>query len=294
MKITNIQIKNFRNYPSLNLDVTSDVVVISGPNAVGKTNLLESVYFASLFKSFRDDNEFIFLKDSNQIDIKIQTEKEGQLHTLQIFLERREKIYANFLLDGVKKKRKEAQNFISVVIFDPTDVDLFSKTPDARRKYFNMVLSQKSHAYLEVIGEYKRILFQKSRLLQDIKAGRAQVSGLDVWDEQLAEIGSQIIFERKQFVNFLNTSIAEIYSSISGFHRPVEVVYETLPGETVEEIKNEISLKLKNYRSKELLSASCLVGPHKDDFTLKSEGLLLPPFSSRGELRSQILSLKIS
>jgi DNA replication and repair protein RecF len=76
MKITNIQIKNFRNYPSLNLDVTSDVVVISGPNAVGKTNLLESVYFASLFKSFRDDNEFIFLKDSNQIDIKIQIQKE--------------------------------------------------------------------------------------------------------------------------------------------------------------------------------------------------------------------------
>jgi DNA replication and repair protein RecF len=293
MKITNIQIKNFRNYPSLNLDVTSDVVVISGPNAVGKTNLLESVYFASLFKSFRDDNEFIFLKDSNQIDIKIQIQKEGQSHSLQIFLERRDKIYANFLLDGVKKKRKEAQNFISVVIFDPTDVDLFSKTPDARRKYFNMVLSQKSRAYLETIGEYKKILFQKSRLLQDIKAGRAQATGLDVWDVQLAEVGSQIIFERKKFVNYLNTSIAEIYSSISGFHRPVEVVYETLPGEIPEEIKAEIALKLQNYRAKELLSASCLVGPHKDDFALKSEGLLLPPFSSRGELRSQILSLKI-
>ena len=63
MKIKNIQIKNFRNYPSLDIAITSDVVVLSGPNAVGKTNLLESVYFASLFKSFRDDTEFIFLKN---------------------------------------------------------------------------------------------------------------------------------------------------------------------------------------------------------------------------------------
>ena len=71
MKVTNIQIKNFRNYPSLSLKVGSDVVVLTGPNAVGKTNLLESVYFASLFKSFRDDTEFIFLKDAESLEIKL-------------------------------------------------------------------------------------------------------------------------------------------------------------------------------------------------------------------------------
>jgi DNA replication and repair protein RecF len=75
MKIKNIQIKNFRNYPDLNLAITSDTVVLSGPNAVGKTNLLESVYFASLFKSFRDDTEFIFLKDQANAEIKMLVEK---------------------------------------------------------------------------------------------------------------------------------------------------------------------------------------------------------------------------
>src|ERR1700730_11641721 len=123
MRIKNIQIKNFRNYPQLDIQISSDVVVLTGPNAVGKTNLLESVYFASLFKSFRDDTEFIFLKDSESLELKLTLEKEAQEHTLEIFLEKREKIYANFLIDGVKTKRRQAQGFISVVIFDPTDVD---------------------------------------------------------------------------------------------------------------------------------------------------------------------------
>ena len=141
MRIKNIQIKNFRNYPDLNIKINGDVVVLTGPNAVGKTNLLESVYFASLFKSFRDDTEFIFLKDTTSLELKLHLEKQGQEHELVIFLEKRDKVYANFLIDGVKTKRRDAQGFVSVVIFDPTDVDMFSKTPDYRRKYLNMVLS---------------------------------------------------------------------------------------------------------------------------------------------------------
>jgi DNA replication and repair protein RecF len=293
MKVKKIEIKNFRNYPSLNIEVGSDVVVLTGPNAVGKTNLLESVYFASLFKSFRDDTEFIFLKDSENLEIKLVVETEGADHSLEIFLEKKDKIYANFLIDGVKKKRKEAQGFLSVVIFDPTDVDMFSKSPEARRKYLNMVLSQKNLEYLDALTNYKKVLFQKNRLLQDLRAGRSEGGELASWNSQLIDLGSYIIFERKKFVNFLNTSIAEIYTTISGFHRPVEVVYEGLPGDTLEEISNSFSTKLQILSAKELALASCLIGPHRDDFSLKSEGLYLSPFSSRGELRSQVLSLKI-
>ncbi len=119
MNIKNIHVKNFRNYPDLSIDINNEVVVLTGPNAVGKTNLLESIYFASLFKSFRDDNEFIFLKGAQTAEIAVVVERLGQENTLQIFLEKRDKIYANFLIDGVKKKRREAQGFVSVVIFDP-------------------------------------------------------------------------------------------------------------------------------------------------------------------------------
>ena len=293
MKIRNIQIKNFRNYPQLNIQINNDIVVLNGPNAVGKTNLLESIYFASLFKSFRDDNEFIFLRDSKAAEIKVLLQSPEGEHELEIFLEKREKIYANFLIDGVKKKRQDAQGFMRVVIFDPTDVDMFSKTPDSRRKYLNMVLSQKSSRYLEAITQYKKILYQKNKLLQDIKQGRSAATDLPVWNDQLVDVGSYIIFERKLFINYLNNHIAETYTAISGFHRPVEVSYETLPGETMEEIKESLRNKLETYKIKEPLVGTCLVGPHRDDFFLKSDGLYLSPFSSRGELRSQVLALKV-
>ncbi len=293
MKIKNIQIKNFRNYPNLNIDITSDVVVLSGPNAVGKTNLLESIYFASLFKSFRDDTEFIFLKDFTSAEIRVKLDKKQEDHILEIFLEKRDKIYANFVIDGVKMKRREAQGYVSVVIFDPTDVDMFSKTPETRRKYLNMVLSQKDLKYLENITQYKKILYQKNKLLGDMRAGRSTGSDLQSWNEQLVAVGSEIVLSRRQFINYLNNNIAEVYTTISGFHRPVEVQYESYEGETVAEIAENMQHKLATYSEKERLIATCLVGPHRDDFFLKSDGLYLSPFSSRGELRSQVLALKI-
>lgn len=293
MKIKNIEIKNFRNYPTLDIEISGDTVVLSGPNAVGKTNLLESVYFGSLFKSFRDDTEFIFLKDSNNLQLKLLIEKEGQEHTLDIYLEKKEKIYANFLIDGVKTKRRDAQGYISVVIFDPTDVDMFTKSPDFRRKYLNMVLSQKNPEYLDALANYKKILYQKNKILSDMKTGKSSGLGLVEWNEQLVSVGTYIIQERKKFINFLNTSVSEVYTHISGFNRPVEVDYETLLGATEEEIKQSFKEKLLKLSKKEELLASCLVGPHRDDFSLKSEGLYLSSFSSRGELRSQVLALKI-
>lgn len=293
MRIKNIKIKNFRNYPDLDLEITGDVVVLNGPNAVGKTNLLESVYFASLFKSFRDDTEFIFLKDSNRLELVLDVEKENTTHVLEVFLEKREKVYANFRIDGVKKKRKEAQCFIAVVVFDPSDVDMFSKAPESRRKYLNMILAQKTPEYLENLSLYKKALFQKTRLLQDLKQGKSSAGDLDAWNQQMLETGTEIIFERKKFINFLNNNIAEVYTAISGFHRPVEVWYESLDGGDRQEISQNFQLKQEEQKQKEQILGACLVGPHRDDFSLKSEGLFLPPFSSRGELRSQVLALKI-
>jgi DNA replication and repair protein RecF len=217
----------------------------------------------------------------------------GEEHTLEIFLERRDKIYANFRIDGVKQKRKDAQGFVSVVIFEPTDVDMPTMSPEARRKYLNMVLCQKSVQYLDDLTSYKKVLSQKNRLLLDMRAGNSTGQGLAAWNQQLVELGSRIVHQRRLFVKFLNQSIAEVYSSISKFNRPVEVVYEGLPGDTVEEIAMHFSRQLEEQASKEALLATALVGPHRDDFSLQSEGLYLSPFSSRGEQRSQILALKI-
>ncbi|HEV7423858.1 MAG TPA: DNA replication and repair protein RecF, partial [Candidatus Paceibacterota bacterium] len=205
--------------------------------------------------------------------------------------EKRDKIYANFKIDGVKKKRKEAQGYVRVVIFEPTDVDIFTKAPEARRKYLNMVLSQKNPLYLENLTNYKRILAQKNKLLQSGKQGTKP--DLEPWNQQLADYGSQIIFERRAFINFVNQNISEVYAAISQFHRPVELVYESLTGDSLEELRGDFNQRLVEVSGKESLVGMSLVGPHRDDFYLQSEGLYLAPFSSRGEQRSQVLALKI-
>jgi DNA replication and repair protein RecF len=269
------------------------MVILSGPNAVGKTNLLESVYFASLFKSFRDDAEFIFMKGSETAEVQIAVDREGEQHVIEVYLEKREKIYANFKIDGVKKKRKEAQGYLSVVVFEPTDVDIFTRTPETRRKYLNMVLSQKNPAYLESLANYKRVLSQKNRLLQDIRSGNAQRDALAAWNEQLVSLGVEIVMGRKRFVNFLNQNISEVYTAISKFQRTVEVIYETLEGDDAQQVRESFEQALVRLQDKEVALATSLVGPHRDDFFLQSEGLYLVPFSSRGEQRSQILALKI-
>lgn len=293
MNIKRINLKNFRNYPELDLNITSEMVILSGPNAVGKTNLLESIYFGSLFKSFRDDAEFIFLKNTTDALIKIEFEKQGEDHILEIFLEKRERIFANFKIDGVKKKRKEAQGYLRVVIFEPGDVELFTKSPEARRKYLNMVLSQKHVEYLDLLSNYKKVITQKNKLLLNIKQGVSGSEGLESWNEQLASFGSEIIWYRKQFINFLNQNLSEVYTNISKFHRTVELVYETIPGETEQEILQNFRAELEKHKNREIASGLSLVGPHRDDFFLQSEGLYLVSFSSRGEQRSQILAMKI-
>lgn len=293
MKLKHIEIKNFRNYPELSLAITSDMVVLSGPNAVGKTNLLESVYFGSLFKSFRDDSEFIFMRGASTSSLRMTVEKGSEEHILEIFLEQRDKIYANFKIDGVKQKRRDAQGYLRVVVFEPSDVDLFNRSPEFRRKYLNMVLSQASSQYLEDLASYKKIVAQKTKLLQNLRVNAGTTQDVEIWNDQLVTVGTRIILDRKNYISFLNQRIADIYSNISGFHRPVEVYYETLPGDSEEEVAAAFRSELARVLKRELLMATCAVGPHRDDFFLKSEGLYLSPFSSRGELRSQILSLKI-
>lgn len=294
MKVKNLVLKNFRNHFGLSLEFGSDFVVFHGPNATGKTNLLESIYFLSLFKSFRDASEYLFSKGTFSLEIKSIIEREGKEHLLEVFLENRSgKIFANFKLDGVRKTKKQLEGFLSAVIFDPTDVDLLNKAPDQRRRYLNILLSQKSKEYLDNLYNYKKIITQKNQLLANIRSGKSSPTELAAWNEQLALFGTEIIEARKEYSNYLNQAISEVYAAVSGFSRPIEVEYETVPGANKAEVLSNFKKMLFDSQQREIITASSLVGPHRDDFTLKSEGLYLAPFSSRGELRSQILALKI-
>lgn len=293
MKVKSITLKNFRNHRDLFLEFKDDFVVFYGPNATGKTNLMESIYFLSLFKSFRDASNYLFSKGTFNLQIAAIIEKNDEDHLFEIFMENRGKIFANFKLDGVRKTKGQMESFLAAVIFDPTAVDLLSKSPDQRRRYLNVVLSQKSPRYMEDLYNYKKIITQKNQLLSYIRQGKASPSDLQAWNEQQALFGTEIIMERKEYMNYLNQALSEVYAAVSGFSRPIEAVYETVQGDNKASVLGNFKKMLFDYQQREIATANSLIGPHRDDFTLKSEGLYLAPFSSRGELRSQVLALKI-
>jgi DNA replication and repair protein RecF len=273
MRIKHLALKNFRNHRDLHVDFDSDFVVFHGPNATGKTNLMESIYFLSLFKSFRDASNYLFSKGTFNLQISATVEKLGNQHILELFMENRgNKLFANFKLDGVRKTKKQLEGFLTTVIFDPTDVDLFSKSPDQRRRYLNVVLSQKSSRYMENLYNYKKIITQKNQLLQNIRNGKSSPSDLASWNEQQALFGTEIIMDRKEYINYLNQAISEVYASVSGFSRPIEVVYESITGDNRPAVLGNFKKSLFEMQPREIATANSLVGPHRDDFTLKSEG----------------------
>jgi len=230
---------------------------------------------------------------TGNLEVKVGFEREGEKHELEVFLERRDKIYANFKHNGVLKKKKQVQGMVSVVIFEPSDVELFSKQPEARRKYLNMVLAQKDPGYLEALQNYKKALSMKNRLLSDMRTGQTSGEDLAEWNNQLVEYGSYIILRRKEFVEYANANLQEIYSLITGFNKPIELKLSTIEGTTLEQIQENFKLRLERNSEKEKGAGVGLVGPHRDDFSLESEGSPVIQYSSRGERRSQVLALKV-
>jgi DNA replication and repair protein RecF len=293
MKIRSVTLKNFRNHSDLHLEFTSDFVVLFGPNATGKTNVLESLYFLSIFKSFRDLPEHLFMKGTFAIELRAIVEKQGEQHLLEVFMENRDgRVMANFKIDGVRKAKKQMSRYVAAVIFEPADVELMLGASDTRRKYLNLVLSQRDPRYADNLYTFKKIISQKNELLYKIQSGKASPSELHIWNDQQVAFGSEIIMARREYTNFLNERMPEAFAAITGFNRAIEVVYEGIAGDTVQEISSQYKKILFENQEKEIRAGVSLYGPHRDDFTFMSEGSSIAPFSSRGELRAQILGLK--
>ncbi len=293
MKIRGLTLKNFRNHKELNLEFTNDFVVLFGPNATGKTNVLESLYFLSIFKSFRDLPEHLFMKGTFAIELRARIEKHNEEHVLEVFMENRGgKVMANFKIDGVRKAKKQMSRYVAAVIFEPADVELMLGASDVRRKYLNLVLSQRDPRYADNLYTYKKIISQKNELLYKIQSGRAAPSELNIWNDQQIAFGSEIIMARRQYTQFLNERMPEAFAAITGFNRAIEVLYEGVEGLTIQEISSAYRKILFENQEKEIRAGVSLYGPHRDDFEFASEGQSITPFSSRGELRAQILALK--
>ncbi len=284
MRLEQVSAQNFRNYQKSEVKLNSDLVLILGDNAAGKTNFLESIYFLSRLKSFRAPDNLLVKNNEDFFNLR------GQIgeSKLEIVVQVNPALRRQFKINDQKTKRGLWQSF-TVVLFVPNDLNLFQLGPILRRKFLDETISQMDQTYSLDLESLDHILKQKSALLEQILQGQAQSFELESWNLQLAPIATRITAKRQEFVDFINQKLTDQIGKLTGFTNTFELRYKRIQALS----EQDFLVSLKDHEPAEIRSGKNLIGPHRDDFEIYKDGQLNLFNSSRGELRTQILALKL-
>lgn len=300
MILKRLQLRQYRNYDSLELEADPGANLIIGENAQGKTNLLESIYVLALTKSHRTykDRELTnWEKEHSRIYGEV--EKKYGLYKLELSFHAKGK---KAKINGLEQSRlSDFIGSLNVVMFAPEDLSIVKGSPGVRRRFMDMEISQVHPSYVHHLNQYQKILNQRNQLLkqQGFSENKEQLSTLlDVWDEQLADYGSKIVKKRQTFINKLKIWAKEIHGSITSHRENLEIVYapsfeiEDFTDETV--LFKQFMIKLSQVRSQELKRGVTLVGPHRDDLFFYINDKEAQTYGSQGQQRTTALSVKLA
>lgn len=301
MRITHIVIDGFRNLSGVDIEPVSDVNVLMGENAQGKTNLLEGLWLCSGGRSFRfaKEKDFIgFERDKAEISVDFETSYRTQNISITFSRVPKER---KILLNGVKVRSfSEIIGQLLPVIFTPEDLELTKGSPEVRRSYIDLCISQIKPMYSKVAAKYDKILDQRNAVLKNITFGISKPDELDIWDEQLARQGAYISMMRNTYTNILYAYSKELYNEISGGReelalRYISTVYDNLDGRTdyKGEMAEEYYNRLSESRSEDIRLGYTQQGIHRDDISVKVNGLSIKEFGSQGQNRSAALCMKL-
>ena len=300
MRLNELNLHNFRNYESLNLEFDPGVNLIVGNNAQGKTNLLEAIAYVGSGKSFRAQKtgEMIrFGADFAEISGNIYSEEREQtLRWLLFSGSRPRQIFRN----GAKKKTlSEIAGALSTVLFCPEDLMVLKTGSSQRRRFADHVLSGLRPNYEAALTEYQKILDHKARILRDKEEDMSVLAILPEFNARLCQVGALLISYRARFFASLGQAAQTYHREFSGGLEEFRLTYKTVstvtdPFAPVEEIRSQLEDHLERHYRAELASCQCLTGPHKDDFDVDLNGISLKSFGSQGQTRTAAISLKLA
>ncbi|WP_159888117.1 DNA replication/repair protein RecF [Paenibacillus puerhi] len=297
MLLKKLSVQNYRNYEHIEFATDQMVNIIVGPNAQGKTNLLEAIYVLALTKSHRTNQDKELIR---------WTEKTALLHG-EI-----EKRYGSLQLDlsisnqGKRAKvngleQRKLSNFIgslNVVMFAPEDLEIVKGAPGVRRRFLDMEIGQVHPAYLYDLSQYNKILVQRNNYLKQMFGSAGKTPLLDVWNEQLAQFGTKIIKKRQSFIKKLQNWAERIHAGITNGQERLQIEYDSALSSFLEQedavLFEQFMIKLSQVKEQELRRGVTLVGPHRDDLRFYINGREAQTFGSQGQQRTTALSLKLA
>ena len=298
MKINKIALNGFRNYGWETAEFASGTNVITGPNAQGKTNLLEAVYMLSTGRSFRTrfDRELVgFGYSSAEILAEACSHEREQSIRLVLQPGQSKKIQVN----GVKKTAAELGQTLNTVLFCPDDLNLIKEGAAIRRRLLDNAIAQIRPRYAEFLAEFNRLYEHKSRILKDWREKPSLLDTLDEFSDAMARASAQLIRYRASCSLRLNAAAAPIHREFSGDGEALRLQYETIstvrdPYGSAREIYYDICDHQEKHRQAEMDSALCLTGAHKDDVEFLINGISARSFASQGQTRTAALSVKLA
>ena len=293
MFIKELKLKNFRNYKDLTIDFDERVNLITGQNAQGKTNLIESLYMSSMGRSFRTqhDGEMIrFGEDAAYI--KVKAEKEYIDTKVEIVLRSDSRKAVRKDGNSVRKTADLLDNII-IVVFSPDDLRIVKDEPEKRRRFIDRELSQIKPAYFDAYMKYRRALMERNSYL---KNDTIEQSMLDIWDEGLIKYGALIMNYRRDFVKELSEISGNIHFNITNGKERVSLRYDPdidIAG-SVNTQEEFIERQLAASRDNDIRRKTTTRGPHKDDISFIIDNINVRNFGSQGQQRTSALSLKLA
>ena len=309
MIVEQLGLKDFRNYAEADVSLSPGANVFIGRNGQGKTNLVEAVAYLATLGSHRVSNDAPMVRDGADAAIvraRLAHGERSVLLELQLNRQGANKARVN----GVNVRTTELPRYAQVVLFAPEDLQIVRGDPSARRRFADQLIVQRSPRMSAVLADYDRVLRQRSALLKSARARGIRgdaLSTLDVWDDKLVSLGTEVIEARLALASDLSAPLARAYAAIAGAdHDPRLSWALSVGGGDPEEgdavdaggssapLADQVRAALAARRSAELERGLTLVGPHRDDLVLQVRGLPVKGYASHGESWSVALSLRLA
>lgn len=296
MVIKRFRAENFRNIESCDIKFERGVNLLYGNNAQGKTNAVEGIYVFARGKSFRasEDRELVrFGADGFRIYIEYEDKKGTNSLEYAFFGRERRRKKNGYKIDKIK----EMLGNFKAVLFYPDDLGLVKDSPEERRAFLNVAISQCYDVYISYYSNYKKALENRNCLLKFASKGMyVDENELISWSYYMAEYASYIHLMRKEYIEKLSEYSKKIMSDISGGKEEIELLYKSdLKEEKCQ--RAEIEEKYKKIFTSELdrekIVGSSLFGVHRDDLVININGKSARLFASQGQQRSIVLALKL-
>ncbi len=300
MKLSKLELRDFRNYRAASLEFDPGVNLIVGSNAQGKTNLLEAIGYLGSGKSFRAQKTAEMVRFGAEFaDIQGEMFTQGREQSIQwtLFSDRRARILHR---NGVKKKTaSDIAGMLPSVLFCPEDLMVLKAGASPRRRLGDGALCALRPNYDGALTEYNRILEQKSRILKDRHETPSLLDILPEYNARLCQVGALLISYRARFYQGLGKAAADFHSRFSGGAEDFSLEYRTVstvtdPFAPVSVLAEQLLDHLESHYRAELESGQCLTGPHRDDFDVSLSGISLKAYGSQGQTRTAAISLKLA